>query len=485
MKTVSAQPLMVCPGNLGSFSAFSDWLRAHVLLASIVILLCSAAPRLFLTMMAEPEQLLRPDSYSYLHPAINLMTEGAFVDSSKKPEVTRTPGYPVFLAGIMSIVGRDLHNLLILQTMILSCSVVFLYWFSRRILPPIMAFTGALVAAFSPWGAVLAGLLLTEGLFLWLLVLVFLFMKVVQDTHTVLYAAFGSAMVGLLTAATVLVRPAWPLVLFVGAALFIQFGPRRKGVLLVVITAMICATLPLYLWEHRNAKEAGFHGISDVSGRGAWWSLASRVTAHLDGKDRFEVAHTAVQDDRTWNLSASEADQERWRRAKAVFEKHPVLTMGSFVRSAAEHTVHPSPDVLTSARLNFSGDFWVLAILWTGLCVLAYIGWRHTPGSWTDVGPFDRSWLLVLLAICSLLTFSSGLSFGQGARYRAPLELIVPLLAGVGMVRLVCSLRSATTRVTSNSSTAEATPQASRSSTQCVTTPEMELCQRAQTEPEC
>jgi hypothetical protein len=180
------------------------------------------------------------------------------------------------------------------------------------------------------------------------------------------------------------------------------------------------------------------------------------VTAHRDGKDRFEVAHKAVQDDRTWNLSASEADQERWRRAKAVFEEHPVLTLVSFIRSAAEHTVHPSPDVLTSARLNFSGDFWAFAILWAGLCVLAYLGWRHSPDSWADAGPFDRSWLVVLLVMCSFLTFSSGLSFGQGARYRAPLELIVPLLAGVGLVRLVCLFGSARTRVTSNSSGAEA-----------------------------
>jgi len=46
-----------------------------------------------------------------------------------------------------------------------------------------------------------------------------------------------------------------------------------------------------------------------------------------------------------------------------------------------------------------------------------------------------------MLIICLAITLTAGVSFGAGARYRIALELIVPLLAGVGLVRIVTVLR--------------------------------------------
>jgi uncharacterized membrane protein len=61
----------------------------------------------------------------------------------------------------MTITGESLNNglrsVLIVQTVILSFSVLILYWLARGILTPMMAFIGAVLAAFSPWGAVMAG----------------------------------------------------------------------------------------------------------------------------------------------------------------------------------------------------------------------------------------------------------------------------------------------------------------------------------------
>src|SRR5215469_14079081 len=48
---------------------------------------------------------------------------------------------------------------------------------------------------------------------------------------------------------------------------------------------------------------------------------------------------------------------------------------------------------------------------------------------------FNRRWLLTLLAICLFLTLLSGISFAAGSRSRAPLELIGPLLAAIGLVK--------------------------------------------------
>jgi glycosyltransferase involved in cell wall biosynthesis/phospholipid N-methyltransferase len=425
----------------GRFYSLSIWLRDHVVLASLIILMCSVAPRLFLTAVADPSDLIKPDSGTYLTPAFNLLEHGAFLNSDKKPEVSRTPGYPVFVAAIMSLVGQDLRKVLITQTVILSCSVLFLYWLARLILPPVMAFTGGMLAAFSPWGAVLAGLPLTEGLFVFVLALIFLLMNLVMRAGKVALAVWGSAAVGLLTAAAVFIRPIWPLVLIISGALFLQYGVRRRGAWLVLAVMVVSASTPLFMWKARNMQEAGFHGLSDISGKAAWRYHASRVKAQVDDADRWTIVRAAVLDEGKWDLSVQEADDERWRRAKAVFREHPVLTVYSFVRSAAEHMVHPSPDILASARLNFYGDYLVLALLWGGFLVLSYLGWGCTPDCVWDNGSIDRGWLFTLLVICLLLTLASGMSFGGGSRLRAPLELIVPLLAAVGLVRVVRSFQ--------------------------------------------
>jgi hypothetical protein len=433
------------------FQSVSTWLRDHFYWASLIVLAASLVPRLCLTLAADPHDLVFPDSGTYFAPATNLLEHGAFLNGKQMPEVARTPGYPVFLSAIMLVTGKsledeDLRTVLSVQTIILSLSVVFLYWLARRLLPPVMALTGALLAAFSPWGAVAAGHPLTEGLFVFLLALLLLIIKLVEDTTSVKHAVWGSIAVGLLTGATILVRPVWPFLVFAAGTLFYRYGPRRKGVGLVLAFMVVSAASPVVLWSARNVQEAHFYGLSDISGKAAWWCLASRVIAQANGSDadRWEIQRSILDDEATWHLSVQQANEERLRRAKAVFREHPVLTVHSFFRSVAEHMVHPDPGmVLTPARLNFPGEYLVLAGLWGGMVVLAYLGWRKAPDCTLSADKVDRSWLLTILAMCLFLTLLSGMSYGGGARFRSPLELIVPLLAGVGLVRTLRYLKRA------------------------------------------
>lgn len=425
----------------------TTWLRDHAYLATLIVLIASLAPRLFLTLSADPQDLVFPDSPSYFVPAVNLLEHGAFLDRKDKPATGRTPGYPVFLSAIMVVTGKnvnnyeDLHAVLVVQTIILSWGVVFLYWLARRIVPPVMALTGAFLAAFSPWGAATAGLALTEGLFLFLLSLLFLLIKLVEDATSVKHALWGSVAVGLLTAAVILVRPLWPFLLFAAGTLVFRYGLRRKGAGLVLVVMLVCATLPLALWVVRNGQEANFYGLSDISGKAAWWCLGSRVLAQADGSDakRWEIYHALRDDDYVTlrNLPVQQANDVRWQRAKAIFREHPFLTVYSFSLSVFEHMVHPSPQItLEPAGLNFPGDYWILAGVWGGMVALAWVGVRWTSNHAVGVAKVDRGWLLAILAVCLFLTLLSGVSYGGGARFRVSLEIAVPLLAGVGLVRV-------------------------------------------------
>jgi hypothetical protein len=266
--------------------------------------------------------------------------------------------------------------------------------------------------------------------------MIFFVMRLTIETNNEVIAAVGAACTGLFTASAVLVRPIWPLVLLIGGVFLYLYFPKWKGVWVLFSILLIFAVTPLLLWQARNQQVSQFNGISDNGAKAAWLCLASRVKAQVNHEDKWSVYHRAGLEHANWNMSTVEADRERWRRAKAVFREHPVLTIYCFLLSGAETAIHPSPGVLSPAKLHFYGDYWVFALLWGGLLILAGLGWHYSADADFENGTTDRNWLSGLLMVCLLLTLSSGVCFGGGSRYRMPLELIVPLLAAAGLSRI-------------------------------------------------
>jgi len=418
------------------------------------VLIASLMPRLFLTLSADLQELMTSDSPSYFSNVTSFLEHRTFLDKWGRPDVLRTPGYPVFLLAIMAVTGttgeglngEDLRTVLVVQTIIISWSVVFLYWLARRILPPVVAFTGALLAAFSPWGIARAGLAMTEGLYLLNLALLFFVMYlVVEHARKLSTVVVGGVFIGLLTSSAVLVRPIWPLVVVVAVALFLLCRDQRKMAWLLVAVMLVSAATPLYLWKARNLREGQFDGLSVISGINAYRSFTSSVKAQLkaaDG-DRWAMLEAATEEERQWKqgLSVQEANNERWRRANAFFREHPFLTVYTFGLNVGEALIHPDPQVLKPAGMNFSGDTWVLAGLWMALLMLAGLGVWCSPDRDQDGGVIQRKWLIAVLGICLSLTLASGIVFGLGSRLRAPMELIVPLLAALGLMRIIHMMR--------------------------------------------
>lgn len=422
-----------------------SWLQEHPVLTSLIILVCAVSMRLFFTYRAEPTRLVFPDSGTYFDTAVSLSESGTFFNRYQKPEITRTPGYPFLLAVLMTVCGKDVRTLLLVQTVILSLSVVVLYWLARCILPPTMAFTGAVLAAVSPWGAARAGFLLSDGLFLTALAVLFLLMyTVIRYARKSGAVLAGASAIGLLTSGVVFIRPVFPLIGLVAVTMFMLYPEKRIRAWLLVTVMLLCALVPLQLWKMRNAEQAQFSGFSDVSGKAAWQWWASSVKGQVAGLqgDRWAMLRAAEEAETQWTLSPQEAHDERWRLANEVFRAHPLSTVYVFGLNALEALIHPQPSILTPAGLNFRGDAVALGGIWTAFIVCAAIGIWHIWGRAQTNECFDRKWLLTMLIICSALTLTAGVSFGAGARYRIALELIVPLLAGVGLVRIVTVIRA-------------------------------------------
>lgn len=374
-----------------------------------------------------------PDAGSYLTPAENWLREGWFADSAGRPMVDRTPGYPAFVALLMSIFGNDLQRVLIAQAILLSLTPVVLYGLALRVVAPEAALIAGMLAAVSPWSAVLAVAPLSDGLYLLALAIVFLGMKLTCESRNPNVSAVLAALTGVCTGAAILVRPLWPLLIVMPAGLFVCGFYRRDRWLICALTFLFAAT-PVVLWKHRNEAVAQFNGLTDITGKTAWRYLAARVQAEASGGNRHALS-AAAYEDRRWQMSLQAADDEHWKRATAVFRAHPFLTVYSFFRSAAEHTVHPSPDVLIPARWSFRGDTIVLAIVWGTLLILSIFGLFLISDANHEAGLIARNWLFTFFMIASFLTLLSGISFAGGSRLRAPMELVVPLTASVALAR--------------------------------------------------
>ena len=153
------------------------------------------------------------------------------------------------------------------------------------------------------------------------------------------------------------------------------------------------------------------------------------------------MLRAAEEAETQWTLSPQEAHDERWRLANEVFRANPFSTLYVFGLNAFEALVHPQASILTPAGLNFPGDTVALGGYWMAILLCAVIGGWHIWGRGQANDSIDRKWLLTMLIICLAITLTAGVSFGAGARYRIALELIVPLLAGVGLVRIAAVLR--------------------------------------------
>jgi hypothetical protein len=229
----------------------------------------------------------------------------------------------------------------------------------------------------------------------------------------------------------------------VAVALFLLGRDKGLKTWILVAVVLVSACTPLYLWKARNLKEAQFDGISMTAGATAHRYFASGIKARLEGGDgdRWAAVSATNKEESSWGLPPQAMNDERWRRVRALVEQHPFLSLYSYASNVGEAALHPDPGILTAAGLNFSGDFWALGVMWAAHLSFALIGVCCPQDKERYDGVVQRDWLLALLGICLLLTLTSGFSFGGGSRFRASLDLIIPLLAGVGLVRVVTYIK--------------------------------------------
>jgi 4-amino-4-deoxy-L-arabinose transferase-like glycosyltransferase len=345
----------------------------------------------------------------------------------------RTPGYPLFLAACRLAFGARTMPVRLVQALLGAASVWLVFRLTARVAParrvgrlgsvPLVA---AAVAAFDPFLAGTAALLLSEAVFiplmlgsLWCLAEAW---DGPDDEGTARSDrwrgglwAFGS---GVASGAAVLVRPSW--LLFVPTMLlaWLTRGGRwrrgrawRGGVLVVLGTVAVLSP-----WWIRNARVYGrFVPTAIWTGASLYDGLNPRATGASD-MDEF------LADPEIASLGEEAQDAELSRRAVAFARAHPRRVVELAAWKAARYwSPWPNADGLKT-------PFIVLASMAINVPIMAAMA----------LGAWDRRRDLRALALLAgpILYFCAlHMVFASSMRYRIPAAVPALGLAAIGFGR--------------------------------------------------
>lgn len=215
---------------------------------------------------------MEPDSHRYMELADNLATHDTFgkvgedgivhvglaeiqarhgqlppvlTPTGLRPEVFRTPGYPLLIAAVQWL-GHPLHAVLVLQCAMSVLGVWLVYALGLRLLESRpAALAAAVIVALHPAEWIAPNSLLAETLFTTLL-LAGVYVLVRHDRHTT-----GAAIGGLLFGLAALVRPVGVFLGIAAAMWQMVASPTRRGLTCAALL-LTMSLLPAVAWMARN-----------------------------------------------------------------------------------------------------------------------------------------------------------------------------------------------------------------------------------------
>jgi|GEM_PF-1433413 len=249
-------------------------------IAIVLAIACRLSLILLLGNLGRPSVFRVEDSVTYTTGAQSLASHGEYLDAQSKPEIFRTPGYPVVLAPFMALHASD--ALILGLNMVFAVLVVIVTWRMARQLfgDDRVAGICALIVAVEPTMMLWSLKVMPETLFTLCLVLF-------------AYAAIREKPIAAAVAlcAAVYVKPiAWPLVLIV-PLVAVWFQPRRALILFVTCAALLAP------WHIRNYVTAGYPGFSSLMDRSIYISAGGSVAARQQGLPFAEMRRRLIARD--------------------------------------------------------------------------------------------------------------------------------------------------------------------------------------------
>lgn len=440
--------------------------RRELLLLGLILALTLAlrAATLFAVYGSNPDAILNPDSLTYEGPARALLATGRFdVDPRiPRPEVMRTPGYPLFLAAVYGVFGESRRAAILVQIFISVGVMAGAWWLGRRIWDGRVALLAVALLALDPVSFLYSQLMLTETLYsAALLLCVAAGLKLIASSRHELAWALA---LGLTLALGTHIRPVH-YYLIAPVLLIVLVVKRREGRPWKSVGVVLVATaLPFMLlvggWQLRNLEATGRSEFSFIKNYNLLFYRGAGILALRDHVPFEEAQHRL---ERAWpNLSALSVAQRsdlEGREALALLRRYPLLAAKMQVLGVArllfgpggaglrrylglQDQSGPAGDLLTKPLREYL-RIWVLGrpgqfalfLLECALMALLYVGllaalWR--------VLTADRARLAIHVLLWGIMVYLVAISAGPEAysRFRVPLMPLFALYAAWGWLEL-------------------------------------------------
>ncbi len=188
------------------------------------------------------------DADSYRSIAVNVVQKGFYSSDGINPDTTRPPAYPLFLASLFYFFGKNLIIVRLVQAVLSSLTVVFIYEIAGKMFNKQAAIISALLAIFYPAFIFYSGMMLTETFYTFILIIPFYFFTAKKlNARTAILS-------GLFFGLASLARPETILLLFFMMLLFFIMGKKSMffktflmiGIMFVVITPWAMRNYTIY-----------------------------------------------------------------------------------------------------------------------------------------------------------------------------------------------------------------------------------------------
>jgi len=238
---------------------------------------------------ADPNRIFMPDSASYVNPAKALLYTGRFAirpDNTDIPEITRTPGYPLFLAGLFWIFGQTCVPVILIQILLNLGTIAITYHLGAKLWGGRIGLVGAVLLACDIPSFISAQKVLSDTLFTFLLWLaVSKGIDLFYQPDRLLLKLF---ICGVLLAFATLVRPVLYYAIVVAlATLMIVWKVYWDRPWKKIFTFLVVMLIPWFGlvggWHLRNFLSTGSLTFSTIQSSSLLFYRAADVIARRDG----------------------------------------------------------------------------------------------------------------------------------------------------------------------------------------------------------
>ncbi len=197
-----------------------------------------------------------PDSYSYWALGERIAAGEPYQFGTPDSRLFRTPGYPLLLAGVFRVAGSDAGALSarLVGAVLGTGAVLGIYVLAKRLFNVRTAQLAALLGAIYPGAIAISIFVLSEALFVPLMMLQFVAWVIAWQSDTRGRSWIWSGATGLAAAGATLARPSWLLFLPVAVAVGLVFGPARSRQLELGSFVLIGLIVTGYLFTRKEGR---------------------------------------------------------------------------------------------------------------------------------------------------------------------------------------------------------------------------------------